>query len=156
MKPIIYLLLFIVTHIGCVQKKIKITSAYIINPHWDEQANAIKITKQKVKKDSLLNPFKKLPQSELQTKLENDTSFLYVGNVKYNGEKYTIRKVYFNSWNGFFWWSNRGEIKTKTIGNLEKGNWYKFSQLVTYPYYVFVYVDSSNNLHRFDVNEANF
>jgi hypothetical protein len=92
----------------------------------------------------------------LLDKLEDDTSFLFVANVKYNGESYSTRKVYFDKDNGFNWWSNRGESKFNTIGNLQKGNWYKLSDLVTYPFYIYVYIDSADNVHRFNVNLSNY
>ena len=156
MRNSIILLITVLTFIGCLNKKIEITPDYIINANWDEQANAIKINKLGLKKDSIINLYSNINQVELIEKLIDDTSFLFVGNVKYNNENYTTRKVYFNKNNGFFWWSNKGEIKTKTIGNLQQGNWYKFSNLLTYPYYVYIFIDSSNKVHRFDVNLANY
>jgi hypothetical protein len=156
MKNLLILLVTLLTLASCMNKKIEITPNYIINANWDEQANAIKINKLKLKKDSVINPYSDLNQIELLEKLENDTSFLFVGNVTYNGEQYLTRKVYFDKPNGFFWWSNNGETKTETIGELQKDNWYKFSHLVTYPYYVYVYIGSVNKVHRFDVNLANY
>jgi hypothetical protein len=156
MKNFIFLLIAVLTVAGCSNEKIEIKADYITNANWNEQANAIKINKLRLKTDSTINPYSDLNQIELLEKLEDDTSFLFVGNVKYNGEKYTTRKVYFNKKNEFFWWSDRGETKTETIGNLQKDNWYKFSNLVTYPYFVYVFIDSTNTVHRFDVNLANY
>jgi len=156
MRSFIIFLIIIFAFTGCLKKKIEITANYITNANWDEQANAIKINKLNLKKDSTINPFSDLTQIELLDKLEDDTSFLFVGNIKYNGEQFSKRKVYFDKKNGFFWWSDKGETKTETIGNLQKDNWYKFSNLVTYPYYIYVYIDSSNQAHRFDVNLANY
>ncbi len=156
MRNLFILLITVLTVGGCLNKKIEITAEYITNANWDKQANAIKINKLRLTNDSTINPFVDLNQIELLEKLEDDTSFLFAGNVKYNGEKYSNRKVYFDKKNGFFWWSDKGETKTETIGNLQKDNWYKFSDLVTYPYYVYVYIDSSNKAHRFDVNLANY
>ena len=156
MRNFIILLIAVLTVAGCSNEKIEIKADYITNANWNEQANAIKINKLRLKKDSTINPYSELNQIELLDKLEDDTSFLFVGNVKYNGEKYITRKVYFNKKNGFFWWSNRGESKTETIGNLQKDNWYKLSDLVTYPYFVYVFIDSANTVHRFDVNLANY
>lgn len=156
MKKISFYFLVAVLLASCYDKEIDITSDYIINANWNNQANAIKINKLRLKKDSLIDPYSALNQVELLEKLEDDTSFLFVANVNYNGMKYSDRKVYFSKNNGFFWWSNKGEVKTETIGNLQRNNWYKFSNLVTYPYYVYIYVDSLNKAHRFDVNLANY
>lgn len=156
MRKTIVTLISVLIFTSCLNKKIEITSDYITNANWNEQANAIKINKLRLKKDSTINPVSDLNQVELLEKLEDDTSFLFVANVKYNGEKYSTRKVYFNKNNGFFWWSDKGEAKTEAIGNLQKDNWYKFSDLVTYPYYVYVYVDTLGKAHCFDVNLANY
>lgn len=161
MKEIIFTILFALIFASCSNKKIEITPEYIINQKWDEHANAIEIGKQMVKKDSVINPFSNLYNADLLSKLEDDSSFIFYANVKYNGEKYSTRKVYFNMDNGFYW--NEGYlIGTETkrtvdkIGVLEKNQWYKFSHLVTHPYYVYIYVDSSNKVHRFDVDVANY
>jgi hypothetical protein len=142
---------------GCTYKKIEISTEYIINENWDEHANAIEISRQKIKKDSFINPFSDLNQTEILNKLENDSSFIFFANAKYNGERYLTRKIYFNKDNGFLWLTDKyGDTKVKTIGNLQSKTWYKFSHLVTYPYYIYVYVDSSNNVQRFNVNLANY
>lgn len=153
---IIFSVLFGLFILGCSNKKIYITSEYIINPNWDYQANAIEITKMKLKKDSEISDLNNLSQEEIIRKLEEDKSFVFVANVKTNGVKYSVRKVYFNKDNGFLWWTSDGSTKEKVIGNLQKDTWYKFSHLVTYPFYVFVYVDSGNNVHSFNVNLANY
>lgn len=161
MKKKIFPVLFALVVAGCSNKKIEITPEYIINEKWDEHANAIEISKQKVKKDSVINPFSTLYNGDLASKLEDDSSFIFFANVKYNGEKYSTRKIYFNKDNGFFW--REGYLvgkETKStvnvIGALKKNNWYKFSYLVTHPYYVYVYIDNTNKVHRFDVNLSNY
>lgn len=148
--------LFMLT--GCLSNSIEITPEYIINGNWNEEANAIIITKMKVKEDSTLNPFLDLTQEEILDKLVTDSSFTFFGNVTFNGEKYTTRKVYFNEYNGFLWLRDIHGIAagTNTIGSLLPGNWYKFSCLFTHPRYIYVYVDSAKHTHQFDVNLANF
>lgn len=144
---------------GCFNRdeRIEITSEYIINENWNEHANAIEISRLKEKKDSTINPFADLSQVEILDKLEDDSSFIFFTNVKYNGEKYSTRKVYFNKDNGFPWLADKyGNVKVKTIGNLQSNNWYKFSHLVTHPYFVYVYIDSVSKIHWFDVNLANY
>lgn len=161
MKKIFFPIVVALLAVACSDKKIEITPEYIINENWNEQANAIEINKQKVKKDSVINPYSKLDDNAVFSKLENDSSFIFFANVKYNGDSYSIRKVYFNKYNGFYWKEGylvETETKTpvKVIGTLEKNCWYKFSYLVTHPYYIYVHVDSSNKVHRFDVNMANY
>lgn len=155
------------TFIGCLNKKIEITSAYIINENWSkkneqELANSITINKMNIKKDSAINPFLKLSQSEILNKLEEDSSFMYYANVKIEqGESYKNREIYFNKYNGFYWGSKSRFNTTdtvKTIGNLQQDNWYKFSDLglISHPYYIYIYIDTANKVHRFDVNLANY
>jgi hypothetical protein len=141
---------------GSLNKRIEITSEYIINENWDEQANAIQIKKMRVKDGRTLD-LNLLSQENVLERLEEDSSFTYVANVRIGkGESYKDQRVYFNKDNGFYWWTDNGEAKTKTIGNLQKGCWYKFSHLVTYPYYVYVFADSANKIFRQDVNLANY
>lgn len=161
MKKNIFVALFAITLAGCSKKKIEITSEYIINEYWDRHSNAIEISRQKLKKDSVINPFLELSQVDILRKLEVDSSFVYRANAKINHEgNYKARKVYFNRDNGFYWqkgfFGKEVEDTVKVIGNLKKGSWYKFAYLVTYPYYVYVYVDSLNKMHQFDVNLANY
>jgi hypothetical protein len=142
---------------GCSDKKIVITADYIINPNWDEQANAIQINRMKVKKDSAINPLTELIQEEILTDLEEDSLFRWFANAKIpKGESYKTTKIYFNKDNGFMWLDDVTSQHSKVFGKLEKDNWYKFSHLLTHPYYVYIYLDSANNVHRFNVNLANY
>jgi len=161
MKIIFLSAMFALVLTSCSDKKIEITVEYIINENWDKQANAIEISRQTVKKDSTINPFSHLSQGEILKKLEVDSSFVYRTNAKINDrDTYRNWKIYFNRDNGFYWqkgfFGKEVEDTVKVIGNLKKNSWYKFSYLVTNPYYVYVYVDSSNMVHRFDVNLANY
>lgn len=156
MNKLTVLLAVVLSCTGCLRGKIEITPEYIVNPSWSKQGNSILIDRLNVKKDSTIDPFSNLEYHDLLRKLEKDASFSYVGNVKYNGEGYSRRKVFFNKKENFFWWSDKGETRSETIGNLQKNTWYKFSLLLGYPYYVFIYVDSANQVHRFDVNQGNY
>ena len=96
---IFFMLAFICT--GCKEAEVTITKKYVINPNWDEFHNTFGVTRMNFKSnDDSLNLQKGTPQDLLE-KLVEDTSFSYVTNVKYNGEKYSERKVYFNLDNGF-------------------------------------------------------
>lgn len=139
---------------GCYDKKIEITAEYIINENWskknEQAANSIRINRMKVKDDSTINPFSSLNQTDILTKLEVDSSFIYSAIVKIKpGNSYKDTRIYFNKDNGFYWWTDHGNRKTKILGKLEKGTWYKISGL-TYYYYV-IYIDSSEKVHRFVV-----
>ena len=155
MKTLVYI--FVVCLItGCGNKTIEITSDYIINENWDKQANAIKIQRMRLKKDSVID-LNNVNQVDIVNRLEEDSTFIYYANAKITpSSTYRDKKFYFNKDNGFYWWTERGNSKIRILGNLQKGNWYKFSHLVTYLYYIYVYVDSSNKIHRQDVNLSNY
>lgn len=147
---------------GCsLKKETEITSEYIINQNWSKNrgragGNSIQIVKLKVKKDSLISPFKNLDQAELLTKLEHDSTFIYSANIKIGAEEsYSEKKIYFDKDNGFYWWTNFGNSKTKTIGRLKPNSWYEFTRLKPYPYYI-IYIDSAYGVHRFSLNQSNY
>lgn len=145
-------ILFMLT--GCLHENIEITSEYMINDSWNKH-DAIEINKLKIKRDSSLNPYSNLNQPELLQKLEIDSSFMYTTNVEFKpGEDYRNKKIYFNRDNGFEWWTESGERKTKTIGKLQSDTWYEISGL-TY-YYHIVYIDSINNVHAFVIQPSNW
>src|SRR5688500_11301185 len=98
----------------------------------------------RVKQDSSIYPFKGLSQSEVLSKLEDDSTFMFYTNVRLKErESYNKKKLYFDRDNGFNWGKeNRSHEaeKVKTIGNLQKGIWYKFSNLGSGGVqYIFVY-----------------
>jgi hypothetical protein len=154
MKRSLYSIVLILILVSCAEKKIEITPEYIINENWDNRgANSLEIKKMKVKIDSTINPLSDLGQAELLAKLEADSSFYYVANIKIDsGESYRNKKIYFNRDNGFYWWTDHGNLKTKILGKLEKGTWYQISRL-SYNYYI-IYIDSVDNVHHFVVNSA--
>ena len=162
MKIVSLAILWICILAGCSHNEIEITSEYITNENWSKKndesgGNSLKINKMKVKRDSIIDLSSDLNDAEIiLRKLEDDSLFTWYTNVRIHGGSYKNRKIYFNKDNGFTWLDDVNKKRTMILGNLEKGNWYKFSYLVTYPYYVYVYVDSSNKVHRFDVNLANF
>lgn len=153
------ILAFIVAGIllpGCKNKMILITHEYIVNENWTESVNAIEISKMRLKKDSAIN-IGNLNQVDVVKSLEVDSSFIYSANVNINLDEEVIgRKVYFGKDNGFFWWTHGGNMKTAILGNLEKNQWYKFSHLLTHPYDVYIFVDSSYVVHRQDVIRSNY
>lgn len=154
------LLVFMLTGCFDFNKRMDITSEYIINEKWDKKkeeiaANSIEIKKMKVKKDSTINPFSDLNQADILNKLEIDSSFIYTANVKIGSEEsYKDKKIYFNRDNGFYWWTDQGNHKTKILGKLEINTWYEVSRL-NYYYYV-IFIDSTDKTHCFIVNVANY
>jgi hypothetical protein len=140
---------------GCFNigtKEIEITSTYIINDRWDDQVTNLIIKKLRLKKDSIID-FNTLNQVDLLNKLEIDSSFIYSTNVTHHDKK----EVYFNQDNGFHWWNNDGSVKTKTIGNLEKENWYSFSGFfMASCFSTYVYVDNRNNIIKQHINLCNY
>ncbi len=110
----------------------------------------------KIRKDSTINPFSELAQEEILNKLEEDSLFRWFANAKIKQEdSYKTKKIYFNRDNGFAWFDDIRGTHTRIFGKLEKENWYKFSHLL--PIRIMsIYVDSTNNVHRFDVNLASY
>lgn len=146
---------------GCVNKKIEITNEYIINEYWSKKndisgGNSIKINKMTIKKDSVFNPYSDLGNEEVLDKLQEDSLFEWYANVKTEERTYKNQKIYFNKDNGFTWLDNVTKERTRIFGNLEKGNWYKFSILKTSHHYVYIYIDSLKMAHRFDIDLSNY
>ena len=156
---------------SCSQKpKIVITKDYISNTHWDdERNNAILIEKMKAKGGGILNAtspdFDKEIRSnwDLNDKLEVDSTFRYsYAGLNSREDKVKLKgKIFFNKDNGFYWnfgSTYYGHKKTdkNVIGSLENNTWYKFSNLKTNAYYVYIYVDSTGKVHRFNVNMSNY
>lgn len=160
MKYLVYIsaILFL---IGCNNKKIEITTEYIINEKWDKQGertfgNSINISRMQLKKDSVLD-INNLDRMDIPDRLKVDSSFVYFANVKIpEKENYKDKKIFFNKDNGFYWSNDNGEIRTSVIGNLQIGTWYKFSTLTQWLDYTYIYVDSFKNVHRYDFDARNF
>lgn len=153
---------------GCSQKpKIEITPEYIKSKYWNKSStNFFIIEKMKVKQDSVLNIFQpgfnlKISNHwNITEKLEVDTSFVYTYD-SHSMHKITGNKIFFNQSNEGDWVTGSirftGERKKmETIGNLENNTWYKFSKLRDRPLYIYVYVDSTGKVHRFDQDLSNY
>lgn len=159
-----YLLVTCLILAGC--SNVEITNEYIINTNWTKEgerdwSNSITIYKAKPKTDSVINPFSNLKQAEIVNKLEIDSSFMRYANVKIGAdETYRNKRIYFNRYNGFYWGAHsrhNDKDTSQTIGALQPNTWYRFSdlgQIATS--HIFVYIDSANNTHRFDVTHSNF
>lgn len=136
---------------GWKGKKVIITKDYVINPNWDEVDNFFVVCRMKLKDSNqvidLRNP------SDLYNDLIEDTSFLYTANVKYNGEDYAIRKVYFNRDNGFLWRKDPHSTSGfKSIGEFEKETWYLLEGLSRFETLYYIYLDNSDSLHVFKIS----
>ncbi len=152
------------------EPKIVIAKDYIINKHWDdERNNAILVERMKLKKDSVLNIFSSDFKGEIPNhwnitnKLEVDSTFMYsYAGLNSKEDRVKLKgKIFFNKDNGFYWnFGNTyyGHKKTdkNVIGSLENNTWYKFSDLKTIAYYVYVYIDGEGKVHRFNVNMSNY
>lgn len=139
---------------GCQEAEVTITKDYVINPNWDEIVNSFEVKRMifKVADDSI-NPQKTTPP-ELLNKLVEDTGFSFTSNVKYNGEKYSDRKVYFNRYNGFSWWKFNdihSNYKQETIGKLQQHTWYLLVGLSNVKTLYYLYIDSNDSLHTYKV-----
>lgn len=159
MKQELLAILFVLVFASCTEQDVQITNEYILNKNWTkgkngEDANSIGIIKMKVKKDSLLNPFSELSQNKLLDNLEYDSSFMYTAVIKIKSdENYQNKKIYFNRYNDFYWWTEYGTKKIKFIGDLQKNAWYEFTGL-TSRYNHFIYIDSSGKGYSFKIDVA--
>lgn len=150
---------------SCSQEpKIVITKDYISNKYWDEYNRILLIEKMKVKKDSVLDIFapgfeKDVPNHwNITNKLEVDSTFTYRNSLSNEKKSNSSNTIYFNRRNTNNWNFGHFSIEEQVpiIGPLENSTWYKFSNLKTIPYYIYVYVDDTGTVHRFNVDMSNY
>lgn len=144
------------TLISCKEKEVTITKDYVINPNWDERDNSFRVFRMNLKDSSDNINLKNVTPTELLKNLTEDTSFSYVANVKYNGEKYSERKVYFNKDNGFVWRKPPNldpsrNLEYETIGELQQETWYFLGGLSNTHTLYYVYIDSLDSLNSFRI-----
>jgi hypothetical protein len=156
-KGITYLagtLFLMLLTLGCKEKKVTITKDYVINPNWSEADNSFVVHRMKLKDSTQSIDLKDPSEPELYHGLIEDTSFSYTANVKYNGEDYAKRKVYFNRDNGFLWWNDlhKSSSTKKILGELQQDTWYLLAGLSQFKTLYYVYLDTSDSLHVFKVS----
>jgi hypothetical protein len=156
---IVYFLgtIFLLVVSSCSEKKVIITKDYVINPNWDEVDNSFTVYRMKLKDSTQVIDLKDPSEPELYHGLIKDTSFAYTANVKYNGEDYAKRKVYFNRVNDFVWRKPPDIDLTRSseykfIGELQPKTWYLLAGLSKVRTLYYVYIDSSDGLHVFKVS----
>lgn len=155
-STIFLLLAFVCT--GCQEDKVTITKDYVINPNWNEISNAFQVIRMNLKDSSNIN-LKNVTPPELLKKLVEDTSFSFVTNVKYNGEDYSKRKVYFNRYNGFLWGKlndRHSNYEQETIGELQQNTWYLLIGLSNVKTLYYVYIDSKDSIYTFKVSSQHW
>lgn len=135
------------------EKAVIITKDYVINPNWDKTSNSFQVVRMKLKNSSDTINLKNASSPELLEKLEKDTNFSYMANIKYNGKEYSERKVYFKKDNGFLWLADVHDSSSgkKILGELQQETWYLFRGLGKEKTLYYVYLDSTDNLHTFRV-----
>ena len=143
--------------LGCKENKVTITKDYVINPNWSETDNYFRITRMHTSGSGKTIDLKEPTEAELYHGLIEDTGFSYTANVKYNGEDYTKRKIYFNRDNGFVWRKPPDidisrNITFKTIGELQQDTWYLLAGLSQFKILYYVYLDTSDSLHMFKIS----
>lgn len=150
--------------IGCYDKP-TITKDYVINPNWNETNNDFTIVRMKFKDDTVSISSNDSCQPDIRNKLIEDPNFYYTANVKYNGESYSKRKVYFNKDNGFMWWEWKdgsewweGRFKSgkRVLGELERNTWYLLAGLSQFKTLYYVYIDTEGEVHYFTVMASNW
>ncbi|WP_299675538.1 hypothetical protein [uncultured Tenacibaculum sp.] len=151
-------------------KKIIITKDYIINENWINDHNGIFIERMKVKQDSIINILDvnfdgaDINSINIVNKLEKDSLFFYSYNVgkTYDSSmslsKLSEKKIYFHKPNEGLWVKGRFSGDTvKVLGSLGNNKWYKFSNLKSRTkFFVFIYVDTTGQVHRFDQDLSNY
>jgi len=140
--------------LGCQeQKEVTITKDYVINPNWDTTNNTFQVVRMSLKDSIDSIKLKDVSPPELLKKLTKDTTFFYTANVKYNGEEYSERKVYFSRNNGFLWWGDLHKSRStkKVLGELQQESWYLLTGLGKPKTLYYVYIDSLDSLHTFKV-----
>ena len=147
----IVFLLFTLSCKNWKETKITISKDYVINPNWDEVDNSLQVIIMDFKVDSDCINLQKVTIPELLKKLVEDESFSYTANVKYNGEKYYKRRVYFNRDNGFTWWAVDNKSSKRILGELKQDTWYLLCGLSKFKTLYYVYLDSLDSLHSFKV-----
>jgi hypothetical protein len=146
--------LLLLAYVSCNERKdITITKNYVINPFWDKADNSFQVVRMKQKNSTDSIYIKNISFSVLLKKLEKDTKFSYIANVKYNGEEYSQRKVYFEKDNGFMWLADVHDPNSgkKILGQLRKKTWYLFIGLDREKTLYYVYLDSTDTIHTFRV-----
>ena len=140
--------------LGCKEKEVTVTKAYVINPYWDKIDNSFTVTKMLLKDSTDSINLKNISPSELLRKLVEDTNLSFIANVKYNGEDYPERKVYFNRANGFSWRKlndKNSNYKQEIFGELQQKIWYSLGGLGEEKTLYYIYLDNLDNLHSFKV-----
>lgn len=131
-----------------------------MNENWKKEwSSPVYVEKMQVIQDSIIDPFSDLSQGEILSKLKEDSLSGWYANANVSDRKeaiYRSKKIYFTKDNGFPWKNNITGKETSVFGRLETNTWYRFAGLVSYAYWVYVYVDSSRRLHHFNVNLANY
>lgn len=154
-----FLLFTLVSFMGCREDKVTITKEYVINPSWDKISNSFTITKMKIKDSGESLELNNVSSQQLLWKLVEDTSFSFTSNVKFNGEGYVKRKVYFNKYNGFVWRKPPDidpsrNITFETIGDLKQNTWYFLGGLGKEKTLHYIYLDSADSLHIYRVDAS--
>lgn len=139
---------------SCKEKEVIITKDYVINPYWDKVDNSFTVTKMIFRDRGDNINLKNASASELLGKLVEDTSFSLVTNVKYNGEDYSKRKVYFNQYNGFSWGKlndRHSNYVQETVGQLQQDTWYLLGGLGDEKTLYYLCLDTLDSLHTVKV-----
>lgn len=159
MKKLIALVVCIGLQSCFFEPSITITKDYIVNNYWDQYNHILLIEKMKIKENKRLDVFdpnfkRNTPNHwNIANKLEVDSTFIYR-----NSTSGKTTKIYFNKKNENDWSFGHFTIEKEVseIGSLKNDTWYKFSNLRTLAYYVYIYVDPLGEVHRFNVNLSNF
>lgn len=150
---------------SCVSS-VTVTDSYIINKNWNAYNYELTVARMQVIKGiSSIDPDTAVVY-DLLTQLEVDSSYYYCffSGMRPPKEMVKKKKLYFtHSYPGNFWQFGCPYFESKmrdqdkaVLGKLQRNVWYRFSSIVTYRYYVFVYFDSKGRVHQYAINQTNF
>jgi hypothetical protein len=141
---------------GCKDETVTITSSYVIGPSRRGFDSSIRIARM-VPHGNLGSSDANAPSArDLLKKLVEDTAFIYTAYIKSNEEHLEEPRIYFDRPNDFVWRKppELDSLRTtefRTIGRLEAGNWYMIAGLSDMKTLYFVYIDSLDHPHPYEV-----
>lgn len=142
-------------------RELVITDEYIQNEHWYEYNRSFSISKLIPKHAYITNltidSIKGSHQPFMFKNFNEAEGTLRWAFLNETGERYSERRVYFNEFNGFNWYTYDTMHYNRKLGKLQPGNWYLFTHLFDDKgISCYVYVDNNSKCHIFRVSISNY
>jgi hypothetical protein len=134
--------------------EIVLTRTYISNEAWDDYNNQIKVEKMQIRDSVQIIRTDLNSISKNFTLLQVESAYIYEYSGFRDKRPNPKGKVYFNKDNGWKWVKVASNYKDNerytTIGNLQKDQWYRFSNLRGKGgFFIYAYVDQKGDLHQY-------